>query len=89
VTGPAQVLPPAPDHRPSSTRLPVSEAKAQVILAQPQRVRARFPGTPLAELKLLPTDRRNPHSRQASTAFTFGFAHRAWVSKVPLPHQRP
>lgn len=67
-------------------RLPVSEATAQVILAQQQRVRARFPHTPAGELKLLPTDRRNPHGRNAITAFTFGFAHRVWVSKMPVLH---
>ena len=67
-------------------RLPVSEATAQVILAQQQRVRARFPHTPIGELKLLPTDRRNPHGRNAITAFTFGFAHRVWVSKMPVLH---
>jgi len=65
-------------------RLPVSEATAQVILAQQQRVRARFPHTPIGELKLLPTDQRNPHGRNAITAFTFGFAHRVWVSKMPV-----
>jgi hypothetical protein len=36
------------------------------------------------ELKLLPTDRRNPHGRNAITAFTFGFAHRVWVGKMPV-----
>jgi integrase len=41
-------------------------------------------GTPIGELKLLPTDRRNPHGRNAVTAFTFGFAHRAWVGKMPV-----
>jgi hypothetical protein len=67
-------------------RLPVTEATAKVILAQQRRVRARFPHTPIAELKLLPTDRRNPHGRQAITAFTFGFAHRTWVGKMPVLH---
>ncbi|HEY2551601.1 MAG TPA: tyrosine-type recombinase/integrase [Streptosporangiaceae bacterium] len=65
-------------------RLPVSETTAQVILAQQQRVRARFPATPVGDLRLLPTDRRNPHGRKAITAFTFGFAHRAWVSRMPV-----
>jgi integrase len=64
-------------------RLPVSEATATVILAQQQRVRAMFPGTPVGELKLLPADRRNPHGRKAITAFTFGFAHRTWIGKLP------
>ncbi|HEX6527878.1 MAG TPA: tyrosine-type recombinase/integrase [Streptosporangiaceae bacterium] len=65
-------------------RLPVSEATAAVITAQQQRVRARFPGTPASELKLLPSDRRNPHGRKPVTAFTFGFAHRAWIGRLPV-----
>ena len=65
-------------------RLPVGEATAAVITAQQQRVRARFPSTPVAELKLLPSDRRNPHGRKAITAFTFGFAHRSWIGKLPV-----
>jgi integrase len=64
-------------------RLPITETTAQVILAQQQRVRTRFPHTPVGDLKLLPTDRRNPHGRKAITAFTFGFAHRVWVSRMP------
>src|SRR6266498_1572028 len=64
--------------------LPISQATAQVIVAQPQRVRARFPTTPLAQLKLLPTDRRNPDGRKAITAFALGFHHRVWVSRLPM-----
>ncbi len=64
-------------------RLPVSEATAKVILAQQQRVRARYPATPIADLKLLPADRRNPRGAKALTAFSLGFAHRAWVTRLP------
>jgi integrase len=64
-------------------RLPVSEATGQIITAQQRRVRARFPDTPAGELKLLPTDRRNPDGRKAITAFSFGFHHRAWVTRMP------
>ena len=45
-------------------RLPITETTAQVIIAQQQRVRTRFPHTPIGELKLLPTDRRNPRRPQ-------------------------
>jgi integrase len=69
-------------------RLPVSEATAVVITAQQQRVRARFPGTPASQLKLLPSDRRNPHGRKPVTAFTFGYAHRTWISKLPVLRTR-
>lgn len=65
-------------------RLPVSEATAAVIIAQQQRVREQFPAVPVGELKLLPSDRRNPHGRKAITAFTFGFAHRTWVDNLPV-----
>lgn len=65
-------------------RLPISETTAKVILAQQHRVRARFPHTPVADLKLLPTDRRNPDGRKAITAFTFGFHHRTWVNRMPV-----
>jgi len=64
-------------------RLPISEATAQLIVAQQQRVRDRFPTTPVAELKLLPTDRRNPDGRSAITAFSLAFHHREWVVRLP------
>ncbi len=64
-------------------RLPITEATAKVILAQQQRVRARYPAVPVAGLKLLPADRRNPGGAKALTAFTLGFAHRAWVARLP------
>jgi integrase len=64
-------------------RLPLSDNTAKAILVQQQRVRARFPNTPIAELTLLPTDRRNPTGGKAITAFSFGFAHRTWVDRMP------
>ncbi|CQD22287.1 site-specific recombinase XerD [Mycobacterium europaeum] len=67
-------------------RLPIGEQTADVILAQQQRVRARYPETPVGELKLLPTDRRNPGGRRAITGFSLAFAHRTWVDRMPLLH---
>ncbi|MGH2705435.1 MAG: tyrosine-type recombinase/integrase, partial [Actinomycetota bacterium] len=67
-------------------RLPISEATAQVIDAQQRRVRSRYPHTPVGELKLLPTNRRNPDGRNAITAFSLAFHHRSWVSRLPLLH---
>lgn len=64
-------------------RLPISEATAQVIVAQQQRVRGRYPTTPVGELKLLPTDRRNPDGRSAITPFSLAFHHREWVARLP------
>jgi len=65
-------------------RLPISERTAAVITAQQQRVRAAYPHTPVGELTLLPTDRRNPDGRQAITAFSLAFAHRAWIDRLPV-----
>jgi integrase len=67
-------------------RLPIGEQTTAVILAQQQRVRARYPHTPVGELKLLPTDRRNPGGRRAITAFSLSFAHRTWVDRIPVLH---
>ncbi|MBA2438259.1 MAG: site-specific integrase [Acidimicrobiia bacterium] len=65
-------------------RLPISESTAQLLVAQRQRTRERYPHTPVAELKLLPTDRRNPDGARAITAFSLSFHHRAWVSRMPV-----
>jgi hypothetical protein len=64
-------------------RLPISQATATLIAAQQRRVRDRYPHTPIGELKLLPTDRRNPHGRRAITGFSLAFHHRVWVNTIP------
>lgn len=65
-------------------RLPISENTAQLLIDQHQDARARWPDTPLAELKLLPTDRRNPDGTKAITAFSLAFHHRTWVKRMPM-----
>lgn len=65
-------------------RVPISETTAAVISTQQQRVRARYPDTPVGELVLLPTSRRNPDGRKPITAFSLGFAHRRWVERMPV-----
>jgi integrase len=65
-------------------RLPISEHTAALITAQQQRVRAHYPHTPVAELTLLPTDRRNPDGRHAITGFSLAFAHRTWITRLPV-----
>jgi integrase len=65
-------------------RLPISEQTAAVVIAQQQQVRTRYPHTPVGELKLLPTDRRNPGGRRAITGFSLAFAHRTWVDRMPV-----
>ena len=69
-------------------RLPISEHTAALITTQQHRVQVRYPHTPLGELKLLPTDRRNPDGRRAITGFSLSFHHRAWVSRMPVVARR-
>jgi hypothetical protein len=64
-------------------RLPISDATATVIVAQQQRVRTRYAHADAGELKLLPTDRRNPDGRSAVTAFSLAFHHREWIGRLP------
>ena len=61
-------------------RLPVSEATAAVITGQQARVRARFPATAPAELKLLPAARRNPDGRRPMTIDMLEGRHRDWAT---------
>src|ERR1035441_6333695 len=63
-------------------RLPVSEATATVITAQQARVRARFPGTPPGELKLLPAARCNPDGRRPMTIDMLEGRHRQWAGRL-------
>ena len=57
-----------------------------MIVTQQKRVRARYPNTPIGELKLLPTDRGNPGGCRAISAFSLGVAHRSWVDRISLLH---
>jgi integrase len=63
-------------------RLPVSQATATVITGQQARVQARFPGTPPAELKLLPAARRNPDGRKPMTIDMLEGRHREWADQL-------
>ncbi|MGW5748514.1 tyrosine-type recombinase/integrase [Amycolatopsis sp. NPDC003861] len=64
-------------------RLPIPGATAALIIEQQERVRARFPHTPPAELKLFPSTTRNPEGRTAATAGWLGKRHRDWVDSLP------
>jgi hypothetical protein len=64
-------------------RLPIPEATAAVIVAQQERVRARFPDTPLGELRLLPLVVANPHGRKPISADWVAGRHRPWVDHPP------
>ena len=64
-------------------RLPIPAATAEAIRAQQQRVRDRFPGTPVSELKLLPTGWANRDGRRPLTVSALSAAHRDWISSLP------
>ncbi|HEY5151094.1 MAG TPA: tyrosine-type recombinase/integrase [Mycobacterium sp.] len=64
-------------------RLPIAQATAELITAQKDRVRAQFPDTPLAELKLLPAAYSNPHGRRAVTETQLTTRHRVWIKSLP------
>jgi integrase len=63
-------------------RLPISETTAAVILDQQDRVRARFPDTPTATLRLLPSPRRNPDGNRAISIDMLDNRHREWVDTL-------
>jgi integrase len=64
-------------------RLPIAQATADLIIGQKTRVRERFPGTPLAELRLLPAAHANPCGRRPVSETHFGARHRAWIGGLP------
>ncbi|MCA1700690.1 MAG: tyrosine-type recombinase/integrase, partial [Actinobacteria bacterium] len=64
-------------------RLPIGEATAAIIIGQQERARARFPDTPAAELKLLPTPRRNPDGCRPISISMLERRHREWVDALP------
>jgi len=68
-------------------RLPISEATAAVVISQQDRVRSRFPHTPLSELKLLPAPRRNPEGKRPISISMLEGRHRNWVDGLPELHR--
>jgi hypothetical protein len=69
-------------------RLPISNATAEVITSQQDRVRQRFPHAPAATLKLLPTTYRNPDGNKPISRSTLEARHRDWVSTPPALRSR-
>lgn len=65
-------------------RLPISQATATVITTQQQRVRERFPDTPLAELVLLPSPHANPTGAKSLSGGLLDLRHRDWVDQLPV-----
>jgi integrase len=64
-------------------RLPIPKVTAELITGQKKLVRERFPHTPIAELKLLPSTVSNPDGRRAIADSGLGGRHRAWVDSLP------
>jgi integrase len=64
-------------------RLPIPVSTAEAIRAQQQRVRDRFPHTPVSELKLLPTGWANRDGRRPLTVSALSAAHRDWITSLP------
>ncbi|MFJ2867460.1 tyrosine-type recombinase/integrase [Kitasatospora sp. NPDC087314] len=62
--------------------LPLHESTAAVIRNQQQSVRARFPGTPARDLKLLPSPIRNPRGEKAISESTLSTNTRIWVDAL-------
>jgi integrase len=64
-------------------RLAITDQTARLIVQQQQTVRAQFPDTPVGELALLPTTRRNPHGIRSITEGWVARLHRDWVDGLP------
>jgi integrase len=63
-------------------QLPIPAATAALIVVQQEAVRARFPGAPDSELKLLASHTRNPRGARAITENWVGKRHRDWVDSL-------
>jgi len=68
-------------------RLPISEHTATLITEQKLAVGERFPTTPPARLKLLPSRRLNPVGSRSITVDNLIGRHRVWVNSIG-PMQR-
>ncbi|MFK8851698.1 tyrosine-type recombinase/integrase [Streptomyces sp. Ac-502] len=64
-------------------QMPIHEPTAKLILAQQERVRARFPDEPPSKLVLLPTQSLNLHGDRAVDSNHLSGMHRDWVEALP------
>ena len=71
-----------------SRRLPIGDATVAVIRTQQARVRARFPDTPVSELKLLPSPRANPDGRRPLSLAALEGRHRDWADALGVLRTR-
>jgi integrase len=63
--------------------LPINQDTAELIKAQQQRLRHRFPTTPLAKLPLFPRRRCNPTGRLAMCSPTLSNRVTKWIKTIP------
>ena len=63
--------------------LPINQDTADLIEAQQRRLEARFPGTKLSKLALLPQRKCNPTGRLAVISATLGHRVSRWVRSIP------
>ena len=64
-------------------KLAIADATARIILEQQQRVKARYPGTPLKELALFPRVGKNADGTISLGSSRFGRVVRSWVAALP------
>jgi integrase len=64
-------------------RLFIGESTAQLIIAQRDRVQARYPATPLTRLPLFPRPQKNPDGVIHATTGRLISAVRCWVDSLP------
>ena len=64
-------------------RLPIDQATAQLIVTQKRRVRARYPDTPIRELRLFPRRQRNPRGITPMSPMDLARVTRRWVDALP------
>ena len=64
-------------------RLPILDIVVTTVQAQQERVRQRFPDTPVAELRLFPRPTMNPRGLHPFNSATFGKNLRNWVDELP------
>jgi integrase len=64
-------------------RLAITDQTARLIGEQQQMVRAQFSDTPVGELALLPSTRRNPNGSRSITEAWVARLHRDWVDGLP------
>ena len=64
-------------------RLPIDQTTVELIVAQKRAIRARYPDTPAAQLRLFPRMHRNPHGTIPMSPAHVSRIMRLWVTAIP------